>query len=145
MWYQYPVVLDVSFLLMFMHITCLNFSFSNMIYIYTYMCHINVLSLLTILVKGCDMYNFLFISCFVFSKSINAIFIFSLEIYIAFLLSNIYVFPILVFWPGDNNALFVFCIKWIYWIVIFTLLPGGLQFFKALLYNMLYFLHSKLI
>lgn len=145
MWYQYPVVLDVSFLLMFMHITCLNFSFSNMIYIYTYMCHINVLSLLTILVKGCDMYNFLFISCFVFSKSINAIFIFSLEIYIAFLLSNIYVFPILVFWPGDNNALFVFCIKWIYWIVIFTFLPGGLQFFKALLYNMLYFLHSKLI
>lgn len=145
MWYQYPVVLDVSFLLMFMHITCLNFSFSNMIYIYTYMCHINVLSLLTILVKGCDMYNFLFISCFVFSKSINAIFIFSLEIYIAFLLSNIYVFPILVFWPGDNNALFVFCIKWIYWIVIFTFLPGGLQFFKALFYNMLYFLHSKLI
>lgn len=62
------------------------------------MCHINVLSLLTILVKGCDMlYNFLFISCFVFSKSINAIFIISLEIYIAFLLGNIYVFPIHVF------------------------------------------------
>lgn len=117
MWYQYPVVLDVSFLLMFMHITCLNFSFSNMIYIYTYMCHINVLSLLIILVKGCDMlYNFLFISCFVFSKSI------SLEIFFEFFGGNIYVFPILVFWPGDNNALFVFCIKWIYWIVIFTLI-----------------------